>query len=74
MANGYTDEVNGGQWYWDPAGPFFWTWDTPALVTRKFNDIVKARGLGGVAAWSLGEDSYDFSLLKAIQAGVRAMV
>ncbi|OLN96134.1 Chitinase 1-like protein 1 [Colletotrichum chlorophyti] len=72
MANGKTDEVNGGQWYWDPAGPFFWTWDTPALVTRKFNDIVKARGIGGVAAWSLGEDSYDFGLLKAIQAGVKA--
>ncbi|KAK1541392.1 glycosyl hydrolase family 18 [Colletotrichum paranaense] len=72
MANGKTDEVSGGQWYWDPAGPFFWTWDTPALVTRKFNEIAKARGLGGVAVWSLGEDSYDFSLLKAIQAGVKA--
>ncbi|WQF78531.1 Putative chitin-binding, type 1, glycoside hydrolase family 18, catalytic domain-containing protein [Colletotrichum destructivum] len=72
MANGKTDEVSGGQWYWDPAGPFFWTWDTPALVSRKFNDIVKARGIGGVAAWSLGEDSHDFSLIRAIQAGVRA--
>ncbi|KAK1638795.1 family 18 glycosyl hydrolase [Colletotrichum phormii] len=72
IANGKTDEVSGGQWYWDPAGPFFWSWDTPALVTRKFNEIAKARGLGGVAVWSLGEDSYDFSLLKAIQAGVKA--
>ncbi|KAF6836914.1 Chitinase 1-like protein 1 [Colletotrichum musicola] len=73
IANGHTDEERGGQWYWDPAGPFFWTWDTPALVARKFDEIVKARGIGGVAAWSLGEDSYDFGLLKAIQAGVRAL-
>ncbi|OHF04523.1 glycosyl hydrolase family 18 [Colletotrichum orchidophilum] len=72
IANSKTDEVNGGQWYWDAAGPFFWSFDTPALVTRKFNEIAKARGLGGVAVWSLGEDSYDFSLLKAIQAGVKA--
>ncbi|TQN65046.1 Chitinase 1, partial [Colletotrichum shisoi] len=64
MASGKTEEVSGGQWYWDPAGPFFWAWDTPALVSRKFNDIVKARGIGGVAAWSLGEDSYDFSLIE----------
>ncbi|KAK2025068.1 family 18 glycosyl hydrolase [Colletotrichum zoysiae] len=72
LANGKTDEVRGGQWYWDPAGPFFWTWETPALVGRKFNDIVKTRGVGGVSVWSLGEDSYDFALLKAIQTGVKA--
>ncbi|KAK1994323.1 family 18 glycosyl hydrolase [Colletotrichum falcatum] len=72
LANGHTDEERGGQWYWDPAGPFFWTWETPALVARKFNDIVKTRGIGGVSAWSLGEDSYDFALLKAIQSGVKA--
>lgn len=71
LKNGKTDEVNGGEWYWDPAGPFFWTWDTPALVSRKFDEIVNGLGIGGVSAWSLGEDSNNYSLIKAIQSGVR---
>lgn len=70
LDKGQTDEVNGGEWYWDAAGPFFWTWDTPSLVARKFDEIVKPLDLGGVAVWSLGEDSHDYSLIKAIQSGV----
>ncbi|CAN8096147.1 unnamed protein product [Discula destructiva] len=73
MTNGTTDVENGGQWYIDTEANMFWTWDTPELMTKKFTDIVKARGLGGVMAWSLGEDSYDWSHLKAIQDGVNAL-
>lgn len=73
MANSTTDEAQGGQWYWDSEGPFFWTFDTVALVDRKFNEIVRARKLGGVSAWSLGEDSHDYALIKAIQSGVEGM-
>lgn len=67
-----TDEVLGGQYYFDVEANIFWTMDTPALITRKFDEIVKAKGLGGVMAWSFGEDSHDYSHLLAIQAGVAA--
>lgn len=73
MANGVTDEENGGQWYWDAGSRVFWTWDTPALIARKFEEIVKSRGLGGVFAWSLAQDSHDWSHLKAMQEGVQGM-
>ena len=62
--NGVTDEQAGGQYYFDPANRLFWTWDTPDLITRKFNDIVQKYNLGGVMAWSLGEDSNDWSHVK----------
>lgn len=58
---GVTDEQAGGQYYYDAANSLFWTWDTPDLISRKFDDIVREYGLGGVMAWSLGEDSYDWS-------------
>jgi GH18 family chitinase len=70
LANSKTDEIQGGQWYWDSEGPFFWSFETADLIKQKFRDIVAARGLGGVAAWSLAEDSHDFALIKAIQSGV----
>jgi chitinase len=47
--------------------------DTPALISRKFTEIVEARGLGGVMAWSAGEDSYDWSHLLALQKGARCL-
>lgn len=59
--NGVTDDSAGGQYYFDAANRLFWTWDTPDLITRKFTDIVHKYGLGGVMAWSLGEDSNDWS-------------
>lgn len=73
LANGQTDEENGGQWYIDEDLSLFWTWDTPELITQKFTDIVAAKGLGGIMAWSLAEDSNDWSHLKAMQDGVAAM-
>ncbi|QGA19792.1 hypothetical protein EYB26_007486 [Talaromyces marneffei] len=71
-SNGLTDEDAGGQYYWDRDSQLFWTWDTPELITRKFTEIIAATGLGGVMAWSLGEDSIDWNALKAINSGVAA--
>lgn len=68
--NGKTDTAAGGQYYWDSKVNLFWTWDTAALITKKFTDIVAAKKLGGVMAWSLGEDSYDWSHLDAMTKGV----
>lgn len=62
--NGVTDEQAGGQYYYDPANSLFWTWDTPDLISRKFDNIVRKYNLGGVMAWSLGEDSNDWSHVK----------
>ncbi|KAJ4342149.1 hypothetical protein N0V95_006996 [Ascochyta clinopodiicola] len=61
---GVTDQQAGGQYYFDPANRLFWTWDTPELISRKFDDIVRKYKLGGVMAWSLGEDSNDWSHVK----------
>jgi chitinase len=69
-SNGITDEEAGGQYYWDSDAQLFWTWDTPDLITKKFDEIIAKNGLGGVMAWSLGEDSLDWSELKAINSGV----
>jgi chitinase len=69
--NGKTDEKAGGQYYWDKETDLFWTWDTPDIITRKFSDIVDTKKLGGVMAWSLGEDTYKFAHLNAMQNGVK---
>lgn len=73
MANGITDEDAGGQYYWDSTNALFWTWDTASLIERKFTEIVEARGLGGVMAWSAGEDSHDWSHILALQKGVKSL-
>lgn len=73
LSNGSTDTDAGAQWYVDTETNLFWTWDTPELITQKFTDIYQARGLGGIFAWSLAEDSYDWSHLEAMQAGVKAL-
>ncbi len=73
LENGEYDEVQGGQWYWDADVDIFWTWDTPEVIAKKFELIVKAKGLGGVMAWSLGEDGYDWSHLLALQKGVAGL-
>lgn len=71
---GYSvDQANGGAWWWDRQNSLFWTLDTVELMQRKFTEIVAARGLGGVMAWSWGEDSFDYSHLKALTAGVKAL-
>lgn len=73
LANAQTDTDAGAAWYIDTEANLFWTWDSPELMSQKFIDIVAARGLGGVMAWSLAEDSYDWSHLKAMQDGVAKM-
>ncbi|KAJ8118423.1 hypothetical protein ONZ43_g3994 [Nemania bipapillata] len=73
LASGRPDLVEGGQWYWDAATSYFWTWDTPEFVAQKFDKIVKAKGLGGVMGWSLGEDSADYAYIKAMQAGLKSL-
>jgi chitinase len=77
MSNSVTDKVEGGQYYLDQTNNLFWTWDTPEMITRKFQDIVTQYGLGGVMAWSLGEDSYDWShihqIAKELKSGEYAL-
>lgn len=71
--NGQLDSYNGGQWYWDADTRIFWTWDTPNIVQSKFTAIVGQLGLGGVFAWSLAQDSHDWSHLGAMRSGVLAL-
>ncbi|KAK0099371.1 hypothetical protein ONS95_003556 [Cadophora gregata] len=71
MANGTTDQAAGGEYHYDKSNNLFWSWDTPELIAKKFDQIVKAKGLGGVMAWSAGEDSHDWSHILALQAGVK---
>ncbi|KAI1308821.1 glycoside hydrolase family 18 protein [Xylaria venustula] len=73
LASGKADDALGGSWYWDPSTSYFWTWDTPDFVARKFEQIVKAKGLGGVVGWSLGEDSGASTYIKAMQTGLRTL-
>ncbi|KAF2714359.1 carbohydrate-binding module family 18 protein [Pleomassaria siparia CBS 279.74] len=61
LSKGITDNVEGGQYFYDAPNGLFWTWDTPALIARKFRDVVAVYGIGGVMAWSLGEDGFDWS-------------
>lgn len=42
------------------------------MIDRKFKEIVEAKKLGGVMAWSLGEDTYQFAHLDAMKNGVKA--
>ncbi|KAE8377178.1 glycoside hydrolase superfamily [Aspergillus bertholletiae] len=69
--DGKTDEDAGGQYYFDQETNLFWSWDTAPLIARKFSDIVDAEKLGGVMAWSLGEDSLKWEHLNAMQDGVK---
>lgn len=73
LSSGKADTENGGQWFWDSSTSYFWTWDTPDFVAQKFEQIVKARKLGGVMAWSLGEDSSSWTYVKALQAGLATL-
>ncbi|KAI1213131.1 glycoside hydrolase family 18 protein [Annulohypoxylon truncatum] len=66
LANGILDEQQGGMWYWDAESRLFWTWDTAALMERKFREIIEPMALGGVMAWSLGEDSADWSHITTV--------
>lgn len=69
-SNGVLDSAAGGEYYFDSKNKVFWTWDTPDLIGKKYGQIVQGKGLGGVMAWSLGEDTYDYSHLKAMKAAL----
>ncbi|KAI6714569.1 hypothetical protein PZA11_007777 [Diplocarpon coronariae] len=73
MANGIHDMVAGAMYYYDKANNIFLTWDTAELITQKFDVIIKARNLAGIMAWSGGEDSYDWSRIRAMQAGAETL-
>ncbi|KAF2677406.1 carbohydrate-binding module family 18 protein [Lentithecium fluviatile CBS 122367] len=66
LVDGTYDENEGGQYYFDTDNRLFWTWDTLDIMERKNAKIVQGLGLGGVMAWSLGEDSYDWSHVKTM--------
>ncbi|KAL1604967.1 hypothetical protein SLS60_004508 [Paraconiothyrium brasiliense] len=65
-AGGIPDEEAGGQYFLDNANGLFWTWDTPEFISQKFSKIVRKYKIGGAMAWSLGEDSADWSHIKTI--------
>ncbi len=67
--NASHDEAEGAYWYIDneySPRRFFWSWDSPETVGVKIRDIVKKEGLGGVMAWSLSEDNYNWAHVNAI--------
>lgn len=71
LASGTYDSVHGGYYYWDSEEKIWWTWDTTDAISKKFPLIVQPKALGGVFAWGLGEDSKDWTHLKALSAGYR---
>jgi GH18 family chitinase len=71
--NGAYDETGGGYYYWDEEENIWWTFDTPEAMKKKFEAIVKKKGLAGVFAWALGEDADDWKHLKAVNEGVEGM-
>ncbi len=68
---GRYDNVHMGHYFLDEKENIFWSWETPEAIAKKFSSIVGARNLGGVFAWGLGEDSKDWSHLKALNAEVQ---
>ncbi|KAI8721564.1 Chitinase [Fusarium sp. LHS14.1] len=73
LENGKTDTAAGGQWYWDATTSLYWTWDTADLITQKINGLVPTKGLGGIFAWSLAQDSQDWSRLTAMREGFNTL-
>ncbi|KAH6975402.1 glycoside hydrolase superfamily [Ilyonectria sp. MPI-CAGE-AT-0026] len=71
LAEGKTDTAAGAQWYWDSETSLYWSWDTPELIKQKISTLL-GQGIGGFMAWSLGEDGYDWSHLKAMQEGIKS--
>ncbi|KAF2264209.1 putative glycosyl hydrolase, family 18 [Lojkania enalia] len=61
--NGKLDGEAGGKYFYDRQANLFWTWETSEIIDRKFAELVGPYGLG-VFAWSLGEDSNDWSHIK----------
>ena len=59
--------------YWDAKERRWWSFDTPQVITQKFDRVYKPLRLGGVFAWGLGEDAPAFEHLKATSDGVAAL-
>lgn len=73
IGNQTLDNENGAVYYYDKANSFFWTWDNALIVDRKFAEIVKPLGLGGIFAWSAAQDSEDWSHIRALQLGAKSL-
>lgn len=69
LAGGKYDSEGGGHYFWDAEENWWWTWDTPEAIARKFPAIMEEKKLGGVFAWGLGEDGNEWTHLKALTAG-----
>ncbi|KAI0439582.1 carbohydrate-binding module family 18 protein [Xylaria telfairii] len=65
------DQQNGGVWYFDEttSPKLFWTWETIDTMTLKFYEIANSPkyNLGGISAWSLGENSGGFEYVRRLQ-------
>ncbi|KAI0126316.1 glycoside hydrolase family 18 protein [Xylariales sp. AK1849] len=73
LTDGTYDDVGGGYHYFDEDEDLWWTFDTPTAILKKFPSIVKAKRLGGVFAWGLGEDAPEFSHLRAVNGGLQRL-
>jgi chitinase len=49
QSQGIADDEEGGMWFWESSTNKFWTWDSPTYIQQKFDQIIKARGLGGAS-------------------------
>ena len=70
LKGGEYDSAQGGHYYWDSDENIWWSWDTPEAIAKKFPLVIEEKNLGGVFAWGLGEDSGDWTHLKALTACV----
>ncbi|KAI1800026.1 carbohydrate-binding module family 18 protein [Daldinia bambusicola] len=71
LANSQFDKEEGGMWYWDAEASLFWTWDIPDMMIQKVFQIAVPENLGGVMAWSLGEDSANWARLISVATAVK---
>ncbi|KAI8962466.1 carbohydrate-binding module family 18 protein [Daldinia sp. FL1419] len=71
LAHGQLDKDEGAMWYWDADSKLFWTWDSTELMAQKVRDIVAPLKLGGVMAWSLGEDSAGWEHVGSVAAAAK---
>ncbi|KAF2757875.1 glycoside hydrolase [Pseudovirgaria hyperparasitica] len=68
------DTIKGGLTYLDTELNIFWSWDSKDYVQKKFQTIVVPLKLGGVMAWSFGEENWDSpDHLIAMRAGLSTM-
>ncbi len=57
LVEGNYDDREGAYYYFDPDEDLFWSFDTPAAITRKISRAFGERRIGSVFAWGLGEDA-----------------